>query len=316
MRRTWRLCLNVLGLLLAAGAGALLVRNRPLPEASPRTRAAPALNLLPKVRVCWVEYTKQQAPGQAATAGWSRTSPWNVTTSGLVIRHPRGDVVVDVGFSSHYADEIAEYPLARRLFYRMLRTQQSTTTPNMLRAVGVDPDRLRWLILSHAHIDHAGGVIDLPHVPVLIPQEEIDFLDSSYVIPAHAKAIAPRARAIAFEPRPYETFDESADVFGDGSIVLVKLFGHTPGSAGTFVNVSATRRFFHVGDAVNVMEGIERRLPKSVVMARTDNDPPAANGIVTELARLHALLPEVSILPAHDRDAWSRAFGGQPGCIE
>ena len=37
------------------------------------------------------------------------------------------------------------------------------------------------------------------------------------------------APTLQFEAKPYETFDESADLYKDGSVVLVPLRGHTPG---------------------------------------------------------------------------------------
>jgi glyoxylase-like metal-dependent hydrolase (beta-lactamase superfamily II) len=105
-------------------------------------------------------------------------------------------------------------------------------------------------------------------------------------------------------------------LLGDGTVVAVKLFGHTPGSIGVFVNVSPGHRFFHVGDAVNVVEAVERRLTKSVVMAGTDHEREAADRAVAQIARLHAAEPDVVILPAHDRKAWAGAFGRAGGCVE
>jgi N-acyl homoserine lactone hydrolase len=164
-------------------------------------------------------------------------------------------------------------------------------------------------------------VVDLPGLPVILSQEEVDFIaryrdaKTIRVVPAHARAIEGRARPLHFEPAPYENFDESADLFGDGSIVIVKLPGHTPGSIGVFVNVTPTRRVFHVGDAVNVNEAIERQLPKSFLMAATDNNYAEANATVAKLAQLHTLDPDLLILPAHDRAAWKKVFGAGPGCL-
>jgi N-acyl homoserine lactone hydrolase len=193
--------------------------------------------------------------------------------------------------------------------------------PEALRAAGADPQRLRWVLLSHAHVDHAGGLVDLPDVPVLLAKEEMDFVDqhandeSIHVVPAHAHAALGRSTPLTFAARPYETFDESADVFGDGSVVVVKLAGHTPGSIGTFINVSPELRLFHVGDAVNVNEAIERRLTKSVVMTSTDVDRAEADQVVARLAQLHEQDPKLKILPAHDRNAWEQALGEAGRCV-
>jgi len=322
-RRTLAQGLLATLLLLTTGtAVALLLRARPIAEAPAHAFAAPALASLPALSACWLEYARNDVSGQVSTAGLTRLDHWSVTVAGLLVRHPAGDVVVDVGNSSHFREEIAGYPLAQRIFLERVpgSNRLVSTAPAALRALGVDPALLRWVILSHAHVDHAGGLVDLPHAPVLLPRAERAFFASARgtidVVPAQADALAGRTHELTFEARPYENFERSHDVFGDGSVVLVPLSGHTPGSVGTFVNVSASQRFLHVGDAVNVLEAVERRLTKSIVMTATDHDKPRADKVVAQLAQLHEHDPAIVILPAHDRIAWQRVFGAPGRCVE
>lgn len=323
MTRQARRRLAVAGAVVLAALAFFLFRARPIAAAPPHERAAPALTAVPALSMCWAEFARNEAWGQVATAGVTHVPTWDVTVSGLVVRHPRGDVVVDVGNSSHFGDEIAEYGTYDHFFLKNLPGSNRTvqTAPDALRARGVDPAAMFGIILSHAHVDHAGGVVDLPGVPIYVAAEERAFIEGTlvrrtqHVVPAQARAMQGRMHELAFEKRPYETFDESVDVFGDGSVVVVKLFGHTPGSVGTFVNLSPSVRVFHVGDAVNVVEAVERRLTKSAVMWSTDDDHARAEAAVAEIARLHEAAPEVQILPAHDRTAWKRVFGNDPRCI-
>lgn len=167
--------------------------------------------------------------------------------------------MIDVGNSSTFAAEIADYPFLDRTWLERIPGSNHlvATAPDALRPFGVDLETLT-VVPTHAHVDHLGGAVDLPRARVLMPAEEIAWVASHehdqyiHVVAAQARAVAGRVSPLAFEARPYETFDESADIFGDGTIVVVKLFGHTPGSVGVFVNVSPEERFFHVGDAVNV----------------------------------------------------------------
>jgi|GEM_PF-718775 len=311
---------TVLMLLLLAVATTTLVRNRPIAAAPRHAFVAPQLGHLPALRVCWAEYARNETAGQAATAGFTRTSKWNITVSGLLIRHPAGDLVLDVGNSSHFRDEVEGYPFWSRLWLEQLPGSNRTVqlAPDAVRALGADPARLRVLI-SHAHVDHAGGLVDLPHIPVLMAQEEKDFIEqqsgSIHVVPAQAAAMSGRITALTFTAHPYETFDESADVFGDGSVVVVKLAGHTPGSIGTFVNLSPELRLFHIGDTVNIDEAIDRSLTKSVVMASTDVDRATADRVVARLSQLHAQDPKLQMLPAHDRHAWQQALREPNHCL-
>ena len=113
----------------------------------------------------------------------------------------------------------------------------------------------------------------------------------------------------------YETFDESADLVGDGSIVVVKLNGHTPGHVGVFVNLSPFARFFLVGDAVLTREGISRRRHKSFPMSISDHDKEKTGEIVAKLNQLQEAAPEIVIIPAHDRSAYQEFFGSVPRCF-
>src|ERR1043166_4756624 len=225
-RRLRWLAVVALGSFLAVAA-TVLVRNRPIAAAAPHAFAAPDHRRLPGLRVCWLEYARNETSGQAATAGWTHTSRWDITVSGLLIRHPAGDLVVDVGNSSRFRDEVRDYPRLSRLWLELPpgSNRPVQRAPDALRAAGVDPQQLRWVLLSHAHVDHAGGLVDLPGVPVLLASEELAFFaqhaedHSIHVVPAHAHAAIGRATALTFTARPYETFDESADVFGDGAVI-------------------------------------------------------------------------------------------------
>ncbi|HYH96527.1 MBL fold metallo-hydrolase [Hyalangium sp.] len=305
---------------LAFIAGGVKLLTAELPPALPQARALPTLEALPPLQVCWLEFSRSEVWGQLGTAGLTRTGTWKNTASGLLVRHPQGDVLIDAGYSPNVREETKGLSPLTRLFTAValngLYDKSSVTAP--LQRTGATVEGLKWFIPSHAHQDHMGGMVELTQVPVLLPPEELELIRarSPAVVSEHAKAVEGRMTAMAFEPKPYETFAESFDVFGDGALVVTKIPGHTPGSIATFVNLSPTRRLVHVGDTVSLTESIERRLPKStLIQFFTDGDTHGAGGSVARLHQLHELAPELHFLPAHDRDAWEKFFGGAPGCV-
>jgi N-acyl homoserine lactone hydrolase len=292
----------------------LYFRRTSLPPAAPHALVAPSIASLPGLSACWIETGKT----------FSNFS-FGSTAGSILVRHPAGDLLIDTGNSSHFDEEIRGYPFGTWFKLRFLAGQLKPPIPlsELLRRVKEDPAKLRWVILSHTHLDHSGGLMDLPRIPVLLSQEELQFAaDPSvqakgYVIAAHAQRFsAAGAPTLRFEPQAYEMFDESADLYRDGSVVVVPLRGHTPGSVGIFVNLSPNRRLFYVGDAVDDERGFQERVGKSLVLRDSDNDQALANRIVARLSRLHEKLPELAIIPAHGRSAYKKLFPGGPlSCV-
>lgn len=276
------------------------------------------------IRACWIELSRMEASGEVGTAGPTRTKRFEGTISGLLVQHPEGTLLVDTGNSSRFEEELAGYRGMKRTFLRRgPGAAERVALPGpALSDLGVAPDALTAVVLSHAHVDHAGGLRDLPDaVPVWMAPEEIAYVKahadgrSVGVVREHAERLAGHMVPLAFDDGPYEGFDRSQDVFGDGTVVIVPLPGHTPGSVGTFVDVGG-RRLVHVGDTVLLREGVERLRHKGFLMrAFTDED---TGGVAWSVARLHALQAaraDLALIPAHDRPAWS-AFFGMPGCVE
>ena len=299
---------------MAAALYVLYFRRTALPSAALHARVVPVISTIPGLSACWVE-----------TAKTFSSFSFGSTAGSVLVKHPAGDLLIDTGSSSRYDQEISGFPFATWLKLKSLAGQlkPQVPLPDLLRRIGEDPAKLRWAILSHVHLDHAGGLMDLPPLPVLLTDEELQFAaDHSvqargYVIAVHTQKFPPvAAPTLRFEPTPYETFDESADLYRDGSVVVVPLRGHTPGSVGIFVNLSPVRRLFYVGDAVDDERGFAERAGKSLILRDSDNDMALANQIVGRLSELHEKVPGLAIVPAHGRSAYKKFFPSGPlSCV-
>src|SRR5262249_28593888 len=108
-----------------------------------------------------------------------------------------------------------------------------------------------------------------------------------------------RYEEYGFEGGPYLGFPASHDVYGDGSIVVVPAFGHTPGSVITFVTLHDGTRYAFVGDVVWQLEGITEREERPwITRRRADTDAEANRENLLRMIALKERLPQLIIVPA------------------
>jgi glyoxylase-like metal-dependent hydrolase (beta-lactamase superfamily II) len=108
---------------------------------------------------------------------------------------------------------------------------------------------------------------------------------------------------------PVLTFTRSHDLFGDNSVILVDLHGHTPGSVGVLAH---TRRgwILIAGDAAWHHLQIENARQKSGypgVLVDEDRDE-----TFKTLQRLHLARHAVTVIPTHDHQAALRLSVSRP----
>ncbi|HEX7943292.1 MAG TPA: hypothetical protein VF495_01430, partial [Phenylobacterium sp.] len=102
-------------------------------------------------------------------------------------------------------------------------------------------------------------------------------------------------------------FDRSLDLFGDGTVVLVPQFGHTPGSVGLFLTTSSGRRYFFCGDAVWSAAALKDARPKFWLANQlADADKRRTQAEVARMALLAKREPDLTIVPAHDSTVQNR----------
>ncbi|WFR71112.1 MBL fold metallo-hydrolase [Prescottella defluvii] len=87
----------------------------------------------------------------------------------VLVRHPRGDLLVDAGFGRDIDLQFATMP---RWFRQMTNYELWMPARDQLEAAGYDFGRLSGILLTHAHWDHVSGLPDFPDVPVLAPVRE------------------------------------------------------------------------------------------------------------------------------------------------
>jgi glyoxylase-like metal-dependent hydrolase (beta-lactamase superfamily II) len=180
---------------------------------------------------------------------------------------------------------------------------KETNAAAQLAQHGLATTQINMVVVSHSHWDHVSGIEDFPGVQVLVAKEEEEHIGK---LPPSELASQMRdklnLRSIEFTADPYENFDRSYDLFGDGSIVLVPLPGHTPGSLGMFVNLRSGKRFLFVGDLTWAVEGIQIPAERPWLARKfVDLDEDQVRRSIVKVHRLLKRYPDLVVVPAHDR---------------
>ncbi len=220
--------------------------------------------------------------------------------AGILVQHPKGNLLFDAGFGSRLEEHFKTTPTLMQLLSKY-ETEQ--TAAEQLRAAGIEPASLLGVVLTHAHWDHVSGLEDLSGVPVWVTREERDFIRSGNPDSALARSFgALHYKIYEFTGGPYLGFASSLDVFDDGSVVLVPVPGHTPGSIIAFVTLPDGERYALVGDLVWQREGIEIPAERPWLSAdMVDNDKMAVRRWIVHMHHLSQQFPDMVIVPAHDR---------------
>jgi glyoxylase-like metal-dependent hydrolase (beta-lactamase superfamily II) len=279
----------------------------PLPTAKPLSEPLPSAS--PPVGMAI--YVLPTGIGHRTSAfayrGGSPWEKWDSVLNAVLVRHPRGDVLIDTGLGRMISSQMKQMPA----FFRLgLDLVQSRPAADQLDAGGYDRKHLRYILLTHSHWDHVSGVPDFPGVPVLVTPAEHRFIDDGGTPTAIARSVNSSSfQDYAFDGGPYLGFDQSHDLYGDGSIVIVPAPGHTPGSIIVFVTLPSGARYAFVGDLVWQREGLVEREERPWLESKVlGEDPVAVQQSLLRVSAIAARYPQITIVPAHD----ARGYAGIP----
>lgn len=81
----------------------------------------------------------------------------DIPVSAYLIEHPDGNVLFDTGCHPDWGGSRGRWPQATQEIFPVIGGEECML-PARLEALGVGPDQIRHVVLSHLHCDHAGCV--------------------------------------------------------------------------------------------------------------------------------------------------------------
>ena len=112
---------------------------------------------------------------------------------------------------------------------------------HLLKAKGIKPEEINYVLLSHLHPDHLGGASFFPNANFILTQEVYDVYKKPRLKDLIFKEFLPsdfeeRLTVIkANQQNANFKYHPTIDLFGDGSILVVSIDGHAKGQACLFI---------------------------------------------------------------------------------
>jgi glyoxylase-like metal-dependent hydrolase (beta-lactamase superfamily II) len=147
--------------------------------------------------------------------------------------------------------------------YLLWDTGHAMTTPNVapkvslvdqLAKIEIKPDQIKYVGISHYHGDHTGQVNSFPKAMLLIGKGDWDAITSPS--PAQGVNFKPFESWIKGDSK-VEPLTLDKDVFGDGTVIVLRTPGHTPGHQSLLVKLPQTGNVILSGDAVHFRENYD-----------------------------------------------------------
>lgn len=227
-----------------------------------------------------------------------------------VIEHPEGVVVVDTGETAR-ASRKGYFPAWHPYFRLGVKewVEPDQEIGPQLRALGIDPDDVRWVVMTHLHTDHAGGLGHFRHSEIVVAKRE---LKAATGLAGKVRGYLPHRWPEWFTPAPIELTDHPFGPFpashpltAAGDIRLVPTFGHSAGHLSVVVQED-DQDLFIAGDT-SYTEGL--MLDQAV-----DGVAPDEQAARTTLERIlqHVSKRPTVYLPSHDPGSPRRLTLRQP----
>lgn len=224
-----------------------------------------------------------------------------------VVEHPEGVVVVDTGETAR-TRQPGYFP-SWHPYYRLgvrMDVDPEEEIGQRLREIGISSADVRWVVLTHLHTDHAGGLHHFPGSRILVSRAEYETARGvggrmrGYLPHRWPSWFAPQQ--VDFGDQPVGPFPRSHHLTNAGDVRLVPTPGHSAGHLSVIV-ADGDREIFLAGDTSYT----ERALLDEVVdgVSSLGGGETAA---LTAIRRIKAYARQVPLvyLPSHDAESRRR----------
>lgn len=232
------------------------------------------------------------------------------------IHHPlHGHILYDTGYSNRFFEETTQFPYSLYAKLTKVFLEKKDTAIEKLKQQGVAATDVRYIIISHFHADHIAALKDFPKAKFIYMKKGYDKLKkikSSFAMTINGflPGLLPadfEERSIYIENLPKtklynktisDLFQESHDIFGDGSMIGIELAGHARGQLGLYFEYDNNKTFL-IADSCWLSQSYKSlMLPATISFLIADK----RSQYIETLKKLNKIFlneTEVALIPSH-----------------
>lgn len=206
----------------------------------------------------------------------------------FLIKHPQGWLLWDIGWGSQYEGHATE------IKQRNINVNVPTSLQAQLKQLGLKTSDIRFVALSHAHLDHSGDAGDVQlfsNATFLVQKAEYDFTQQK---PLQASVKPETFKNLSNSHK--QLLNGDYDVFGDGSVMILYTPGHTPGHQSLKVLLPHTGLVILSGDLYHTRQAYQYKLVPTFNTSRAET--------LASMARIDTILQDKNarLIIQHDPD--------------
>ncbi|HDV5708846.1 TPA: MBL fold metallo-hydrolase [Legionella pneumophila] len=238
-----------------------------------------------------------------------------------LIKHPsHGYILFDTGYSDRFTCLTQKFPAS---IYRHLTPMTLVKSlKEQLLEIHIKPEDINYIVISHFHADHIGGLCDFPNAHFICHSDAIDDIQHTKGLKALLKGFLPGLLPEDFFERllPLQKtiqldehllpFSDGFDVLGDNSLIAIPLPGHAKGQIGLYFK--APGDIFLVADSCWHQETFKELIYPSALTYLIHHDKRAYLKTIQKLHELYQRNKTIEIIPSHCQQLRSRI--GNPLC--
>jgi len=199
----------------------------------------------------------------------------------FLIKTDEGNILFDTGISPEIVESL-------RALGRQFNVTEKDLLPQRLAEIGITPEDVSTVFMSHLHYDHSGFLKAFPHAEVIIQRAEYSF---AFNPPSYVEGIYVRSD---FDIPGLKWRLIDGDEFLMPGITAVLTAGHSPGHQSLMVELPQSGSIILTGDCAFLSENMEKEIIPGIFY-----NPVDAFYSIKKL-KLLAQLKNAQLLYSHD----------------